>query len=62
MARYRVVFYRDHKGREPMRDWLEELRRYRLHLAQTASRLLKQDHPDERLLDLVVQAHQEEVN
>lgn len=118
MARYRVFFYRDYKGREPMREWLEELRRYQPHLAQTASRLLqelqelgpdmrppkvksfrhkgvlvhelrkrtregamriyylrfdrvflavagevkKEDHPDERLLDLVVQAYQEEVN
>ena len=41
MAQYRVVFYQDPKGREPMRDWLDELQRRRSNLAGVAMKLLK---------------------
>ncbi len=37
-----MVFYQDPKGREPFREWLEELKRFRPHLHQLAMRLLRE--------------------
>ncbi|WP_243092376.1 MULTISPECIES: hypothetical protein [Thermus] len=37
-----MVFYQDPKGREPFREWLEELKRFRSHLHPLAMRLLSE--------------------